>query len=95
LDWKPGQTLRIQLYVNDSFMPFGSNETLAASMAIDNPMAIVSLFEANEGQMELKPDPKWKDQFNGPPMVRFRVGNLQPDDVRIVKEFLYPGTRWQ
>ncbi len=95
LDWRPGQPLRVQLWVNDSMMPFGRSESLAATLAIDSPFAMVNLLDANEGYLELKADPSWRDKFSGTPTVRFRVGSLQPEDVRIVKEYLYPGTRWQ
>ena len=95
MDWRPGQTLRVQLWGNDSPLPFTHPESLAATLALDNPFAIVNLLDPSEGYLELKADQRWRDHFMSNPYARFRVGNLQPEDVRIVKEYLYPGTRWQ
>jgi hypothetical protein len=95
MEWRPGQTLRVQLWGNDSMLPFNRADSLAATLSLDNPFAIVSLLDPNEGYLELKADQRWRDQFISAPYARFRVGGLQPEDVRIVKEYLYPGARWQ
>lgn len=95
MDWRPGQPLRVQIWANEAMLPYNRSETLAATLTIDSPFALVNLLDPNEGCLELRPEQSWRDRFAGTPYARFRVGSLQPEDVRIVKEYLYPGTRWQ
>ena len=95
LEWRPGQPLRVQLWCSDQLLTLNRGDYLAASISLDSPFAIVNLLDPNSGVLELKPDASRRDDFFTTPYVRCRVGGLQPDDVRVVKEYLYPGTRWQ
>lgn len=96
INWRPGMPLRIQMGCDETWMPFRQRDSLAASAVINGPLAIIGLLgDEFDDRVSLTADTRWRDSFATKPYARFRVRDLDPDDVRIATDYLYPGDRWK
>jgi hypothetical protein len=94
LEWRPGLPLRVQIWGDEGWLPVARRDTLAASLTLDGPFALLDLVGGDRG-LWLTPDRRWRNDFTGIPIVRFRARGFDPDDARIAREYLSPGLRWK
>ncbi|MFL5328278.1 MAG: GTPase domain-containing protein [Gemmataceae bacterium] len=94
MEWRPGQPLRVQIWGDEAWLPVNRRDTHAASITLEGPFALLDLVGGDTG-LWLTPDRRWRNDFTGIPIIRFRARGFDPDDARIAREYLSPGLRWK
>jgi hypothetical protein len=83
IEWQAGQSVGLTLKHKDS---------LAADRHVKGALALPAL--AAGGRILLVRTPKWERYFSGDPYVAVSVDEIGPGQLRLLDNFLDPGSAW-